>query len=104
MLALAVTKLPRRTGLGVQLKFDGYRALRIEAKGKVPLLSHNDKGSTPSNRFTRVDSQQKLNYKRSPMSVCADSLSFDFIGKSPSAAVISRGSCPANDPGRRESN
>jgi ATP-dependent DNA ligase len=46
MLALAVTKLPRRTGLGVQLKFDGYRALGIEANGKVPLLSHNGKWST----------------------------------------------------------
>jgi hypothetical protein len=69
MLALAVTKLSPRNGLGVQLKFDSYRAPGVKAKGNVPLLSHNGKWSNPSNRFTRVDSPQKLNYKRSPMSV-----------------------------------
>jgi bifunctional non-homologous end joining protein LigD len=52
MLAVAVTKLPDGPAWTYELKFDGYRALRVKANGKVRLLSRN--GINFTNRFASI--------------------------------------------------
>ena len=52
MLAVAVTKLPEGSAWTYELKFDGYRALRVKANGKVRLLSRN--GINFTNRFASI--------------------------------------------------
>jgi bifunctional non-homologous end joining protein LigD len=52
MLALAVTKLPEGHAWSYELKFDGYRALGVNAIGRVRLLSRNGKDFTA--RFSSI--------------------------------------------------
>jgi DNA ligase D-like protein (predicted ligase) len=52
MLALAVTKLPEGSAWSYELKFDGYRALGVNANGRVRLLSRNGKDFT--SRFASI--------------------------------------------------
>ena len=55
MLALAVTKLPKGSAWSYELKFDGYRALGVNANGRVRLLSRN--GKDFASRFASIASE-----------------------------------------------
>jgi len=52
MLAVAVTKLPEGAAWSYELKFDGYRAIGLNAAGQVRLFSHNGKDFT--RRFASI--------------------------------------------------
>jgi ATP-dependent DNA ligase len=59
MLALAVTKLQEGPAWTYELRFDGYRALGMNANGRVQLLARNGKD------FTNASLRSHMRWRRS---------------------------------------